>query len=59
MLEKQTKLMKLRRRVMRSKLRTEKLKQAMIQNKLTDNGMEIPSLEPSSESSSEDESFDE
>jgi len=55
MLEKQTEMMKLRRRILRSKLRTEQLKQTLIQNKLAENLVQLPEMEPSSESSSSED----
>ena len=59
MFKMQVKSMSLKRKLIRAKLRTEQLKQTLIQNKLSENLIELPTMEPSSESSSEEEDFDE
>ena len=51
----QSKLMRIRSKLLRAKLMTEKLKQTLIQSKLSENQTELPALEESSESSSEEE----
>ena len=55
----QSKLMRERSKLLRSKLVTEKLKQTLIQSKLSENQTELPALDESSESSSEDEENEE
>ena len=52
-------MMKLRRRHIRSKIRTEQLKQALLREKLERDLIDIPELEPSSESETDDDYEDE
>ena len=52
MLVMQSSMMKLRRKYIRSKLRTEQLKQALLKKSFSDNDIMLPELEPSSESES-------
>ena len=53
MFEMQVKWMNFKRKLLRAKLRTEQLKQRLIQNKLSENLIELPTMEPSSERSGE------
>lgn len=59
MKKEQTEVMKLKRKVLKSKLRTEKMKQALIQHRLEENNVQLPEMEGFSDSSSNSSSSEE